>query len=293
MSPRAKAPFVRLNCAALSESLLESELFGHEKGAFTGATRREGRACSRRRRAAPCSSTRSARCRAKLQAKLLRVIETREVQRVGSAEDAPDRRALRRGDEPRPRGGRSRRAGSGRTSIYRLNGITLHIPPLRERRERDPAARCDRSSRSSRASGRQAGARHLARGGATCWRRTPGRATCASCATSSSARCCCARATRSCPSTCRSRAWPRTRSRSRPRRRASRVGAAARGALRPADGRDRRAPLGARIEDEGNASCACWPNAPAARRAPRRSLGMARSTLIARLDEYGVPRPRK
>ena len=72
-----------MNCAALPEQLLESELFGHERGAFTGADRLRKRGCSRPRPAARCFSTRSASCRCRLQAKLLRVLEERKVMRVG------------------------------------------------------------------------------------------------------------------------------------------------------------------------------------------------------------------
>ena len=77
--------FVALNCGAIPESLIDSELFGHAKGAFTGATTRSRRACSSRPTAARCSSTRSATCRSRVQARLLRVLQESEVRPVGGS----------------------------------------------------------------------------------------------------------------------------------------------------------------------------------------------------------------
>ena len=133
-SRRAEEPFVPINCAALPEALLESELFGHERGAFTGAT--ETRARSRSRAAGRrhvSSSTRSARCRRPLQAKLLRVLEHRRFMRVGGgrSEDRIDVRfiaATNRDLEAEVRPGAFRG-----DLYYRLQGDRAAIPPLRER----------------------------------------------------------------------------------------------------------------------------------------------------------------
>jgi transcriptional regulator with PAS, ATPase and Fis domain len=132
LSPRAKAPFVTLNCAAISESLLESELFGHERGAFTGATDAKAGLLEM----APGGTVfldEIAEMPAKLQAKLLRVLETREIQRVGSVKmraiDVRFVAATNRDLEADIAEGKFRR-----DLYYRLNGITVHIPPLRERR---------------------------------------------------------------------------------------------------------------------------------------------------------------
>ena len=96
LSPRAAKPFVKLNCAAIAESLIESELFGHERGAFTGATRRAAGPVRGRRRRHACFSTRSASCRCRSRSKLLRVLEEREVRRVGATDGQAARRPLHR-----------------------------------------------------------------------------------------------------------------------------------------------------------------------------------------------------
>ena len=130
-SPRGSKPLLRLNCAALSEQLLESELFGHERGAFTGAvvakpglleTAHGGTVFLDELGEMPQST----------QAKLLRVIEDRQVQRVGGlkpkAIDVRFVAATNRDLEEEIANGRFRQ-----DLYFRLNGIAVTIPPLRER----------------------------------------------------------------------------------------------------------------------------------------------------------------
>ena len=130
-SPRAGRPFLAVNCAALSGSLLESELFGHEKGAFTGA----GPAKAGLLESAPGGTVfldEIGELPAALQAKVLRVLEAREVVRVGGVRARPiDVRfiaATNRDIEAEVERGQFRR-----DLYYRLNGMTLTLPPLRER----------------------------------------------------------------------------------------------------------------------------------------------------------------
>jgi len=131
-SPRAKAPFVSLNCGALAENLLASELFGHEKGAFTGASETKPGLLE----TAPGGTVfldEIGDLPMSLQVHLLRVLETRTINRVGSLKARPiDVRfiaATNRDVEAEIGAGRFRR-----DLFFRLNGITIQIPPLRERR---------------------------------------------------------------------------------------------------------------------------------------------------------------
>jgi two-component system response regulator AtoC len=130
-SYRAKQPFVRINCASLSETLLESELFGHERGAFTGAIAAKP-GLFEAAHTGTLFLDEIGEMPLAMQAKVLRVLENGEVRRVGSIEThnvdvrfvAATHRDLRA----------MASEGLFRTDLYfRINGVTLVIPPLRER----------------------------------------------------------------------------------------------------------------------------------------------------------------
>lgn len=135
-SARKNGPFVKVNCAALVENLLESELFGHEKGAFTGADRRKDgkfvQADDGTLFLDEIGDTSPA-----MQAKLLRVLQEHELQRVGGHDvvkvDVRLLAATNRILEDEVKAGRFRE-----DLYYRLNVVSLHVPALRERREDIP-----------------------------------------------------------------------------------------------------------------------------------------------------------
>jgi DNA-binding NtrC family response regulator len=132
-SPRAASALVKVNCAALTESLLEAELFGHEKGAFTGAvTARKGR--FELADGGSLFLDEIGDLPPHLQVKLLRVLQEREFERVGSSRpikvDVRLLAATHRNLETLVREGRFRD-----DLYYRINVVTIQLPPLRERRE--------------------------------------------------------------------------------------------------------------------------------------------------------------
>jgi DNA-binding NtrC family response regulator len=130
-SPRARQPLLRLNCAALSETLLESELFGHEKGAFTGADKSKP-GLLETAEGGTVFLDEIGEMPAALQAKLLRVLEERMVTRVGGLRPKPiDVRFI--SATHRDLGSESSRGRFRQDLFFRLNGISLVIPPLRER----------------------------------------------------------------------------------------------------------------------------------------------------------------
>ncbi len=135
-SKRANALMVSVNCAAIPENLLESELFGHEKGAFTGAVaRRIGK--FEEADGGTMFLDEISEMDLKLQAKLLRVLQEREVDRVGGSKPVKvNIRVLATSNRNLPEEAKS---GRFREDLYyRLNVITLELPPLRERREDIP-----------------------------------------------------------------------------------------------------------------------------------------------------------
>jgi two-component system response regulator HydG len=135
-SPRREKPFVVVNCAAITETLLESELFGHERGAFTGADRRrEGRFMQAHQGTVFLDEI--GEMSPGMQAKLLRVIQEREIQRVGGAEvlevDVRILAATHRDLAAEVGAGRFRE-----DLFYRLNVVALKVPPLKARRDDIP-----------------------------------------------------------------------------------------------------------------------------------------------------------
>lgn len=133
MSPRAAEPFLAMNCAAMSESLLESELFGHEKGAFTGADRlRKGR--FELAHGGTLLLDEVSEVKPQLQAKLLRVLQERAFERVGSSTTiSVDVRVIATTNRDLSR---EVAVGSFRQDLFfRLNVLPLHLPSLRERIE--------------------------------------------------------------------------------------------------------------------------------------------------------------
>jgi DNA-binding NtrC family response regulator len=136
LSPRADHPFIVVNCAAIPESLLESELFGHEKGAFTGAVqRRIGR--FEQADGGTLFLDEIGELSLSVQVKLLRFLQEREIQRVGSEKTLKaDVRIVCATHQDLEAGIRE---GAFREDLfYRINVITMKIPPLRERREDIP-----------------------------------------------------------------------------------------------------------------------------------------------------------
>src|ERR1700675_1322561 len=130
-SNRARAPFISVNCAAIPENLLESELFGHEKGAFTGAVaRRIGK--FEEATGGTLLLDEISEMDVRLQAKLLRALQERVIDRVGGARPVPvDIRIIATSN--RDLADAVKHGFFREDLLYRLNVVNLKIPPLRER----------------------------------------------------------------------------------------------------------------------------------------------------------------
>src|SRR5579885_1589353 len=136
LSPRASGPFVPINCSAIPETLMESEIFGHERGAFTGAAeRRIG--CFELSDGGTLLLDEIGEMPAPTQAKLLRVLEDRKVRRLGSKTETPvDVRVLAATNKDPEQAVAS---GQMRQDLYfRLNVFHINLPPLREHKEDIP-----------------------------------------------------------------------------------------------------------------------------------------------------------
>src|SRR5439155_11712125 len=135
-SPRKDAPFIRVNCAAIPEELIESELFGNEKGAFTGASREQtGKFVQAD--GGTIFLDEIGDMSLKTQAKVLRVLQDGEVEPVGAAKPfTVDVRAIAATNHDLAAA--IAKGGFREDLYYRLNVIPIHVPPLRERSEDVP-----------------------------------------------------------------------------------------------------------------------------------------------------------
>ena len=136
LSDRSRHPFVGINCAAIPESLLENELFGHERGAFTGAVdRRAG--CFELAHTGTLFLDEIAEVSPAIQAKLLRVLQERTVRRLGAQREQPVDVRLIAATNIDP--AKAVQDGRLRQDLYyRINVIGIRVPPLRDRREDIP-----------------------------------------------------------------------------------------------------------------------------------------------------------
>ena len=189
-----KAPFISVNCAAIPENLLESELFGHEKGAFTGAVaRRIGK--FEEATGGTLLLDEISEMDVRLQAKLLRAIQERVIDRVGGTKPVPvDIRIIATSNRNLVE---AVRAGAFREDLlFRLNVVNLKIPPLRERPARRARAR-PALRQEIRRRQRRRGAAAVGGGAPRAGAQPLAAATCASWRTPCTARCCSPPATRS------------------------------------------------------------------------------------------------
>ena len=135
-SPRSEARFLSINCGALPENLLESELFGHEKGAFTGAVR-EKKGLFQEADGGTLFLDEIGEMTPSMQVKLLRALQDKHIRRVGGSQEAPvDVRIIAATNRDL-----AERIESGdfrEDLYYRINVIPIHLPPLRQRREDIP-----------------------------------------------------------------------------------------------------------------------------------------------------------
>ena len=137
LSPRKSKPFVAVNCAAIPETLIESEIFGHEKGAFTGAMERRA-GCFELAEEGTLLLDEIGEMPVGTQAKLLRVLEDKKLRRLGSKVETPMDVRVLAATNKNPE--EAVTAGQLRGDLYyRLNVFNLHMPPLREHKEDIPA----------------------------------------------------------------------------------------------------------------------------------------------------------